>query len=607
MELDLFWKHIAEKFETGLENWKQHYVAWMLVFITSVRPGSFTTCPGYEQGAFLADGKTQRTQDETLRWSDVDFFRVEGGGIGFKINFQYVKGARNPHTRKPIPGNRIFTILPLNSDDYHFDLALLMTALAYSRGLFANVDSPEQLFAGTLAKVPKIADIDRQAVFLASNQAQTLEDRPLHERKLTPKLQEMCNAVGLLQRNTMYSLRRTAITESRRKHGTEHAQDIAFHARGGTSIYSYDDTAFQDFDIANDRLDLDGLSRQELRQMFSQAATSRMTDLAQPLAEVGDASTSLPDKLNIESMRRAREDELNIENESNLRDLKSKANQLLLSLGIEEVFSSSDRDLFDHLIDKADSSADCKSRLDELRAVEKKNKTDLRRLQVKYKKEIKLELLEDIEQTQTVLDRKQKGSLGRQGTLSGPEMEARGRDDGSTSNATEERRRAIAALSTEVTAADQQLEEDEAAAALADQNADHGRTEPSQWENLPDEVEIQQNAGDATSSATLEGRIAFIKTFAAQKDVETAGLACMQCYYDDTIPYAKKEQKYTLSSLDKHLKGDYHSRKAQLLRAYEIDKDGSGNVDCPLCPDVKLNRRKFMPHFEEFHDDQLAF
>jgi hypothetical protein len=46
---------------------------------------------------------------------------------------------------------------------------------------------------------------------------------------LNPKLQQLCLAIGLLERNTYYSLRRTAIIEVRRQHGTEHARQIAFH------------------------------------------------------------------------------------------------------------------------------------------------------------------------------------------------------------------------------------------------------------------------------------------------------------------------------------------------------------------------------------------
>ncbi len=83
-------------------------------------------------------------------------------------------------------------------------------------------------------------------------------------------------------------------------------------------------------------------------------------------------------------------------------------------------------------------------------------------------------------------------------------------------------------------------------------------------------------------------------------------MTCTQCYYDDTVPSNKKTQTYTMSSLDKHLKQDYHSRESQLLRAFDIDKDGSGKVNCPICHDMTLTRRGFIEHFKDVHDDQMA-
>lgn len=49
------------------------------VYLTGIRPGSFTVSKGYEKGAPLGDGSMHRTEDETLRWSDVEFRRTERG------------------------------------------------------------------------------------------------------------------------------------------------------------------------------------------------------------------------------------------------------------------------------------------------------------------------------------------------------------------------------------------------------------------------------------------------------------------------------------------------------------------------------------------------
>ncbi len=514
-ELSLFWDQIP-RFRVGLDNWKQHYAAWVTVWITSVRPGSLTTCVGYEKDSLLGDNKSRRAEDETLRWSDMQFFRLNDGGIGCKIQFRFIKGARDPYSRKVVHGTRRFTILPLNGDQYHLDLALLMTALAYSRGLFANVASPEDLFSGTLVNIAKDPRIDQQAVFVASDQSNTLlQNQPMHEKHLTPKLQEMCTAVGLLQRNTMYSLRRTAITESRRKHGTEHAQDLAFHARGGASIYAYDDLAYQDFDIANDRNNLDGMSRTQIREMFSQAATSRIDITDDALMGFGDSEANLQKKFNTESMRRARTDPTNIANEASLRDLRNEATQLLLSLGVVEEFLVHDQDIRDHLSNQAATSEECKAKHNDIQMLEATNKTTLRRLQAQYKKIIKTELQKEIEKNQQVIARKKRSTLGTSGSISGPEREAQGPEGEDLAGFDTDARANVDNLNTDESEEGDEALEHEGSEDVAEEQADHTRTEPAQWEQLPEEIVIHQEADEDSKDPTLAGRLQFIKDFVA--------------------------------------------------------------------------------------------
>lgn len=49
MELSLMFKKM-QTMTTGVENWKQHFIAWLMTYVCSVRPGSITVAPGYEQG-----------------------------------------------------------------------------------------------------------------------------------------------------------------------------------------------------------------------------------------------------------------------------------------------------------------------------------------------------------------------------------------------------------------------------------------------------------------------------------------------------------------------------------------------------------------------------
>lgn len=93
---------------------------------------------------------------------------------------------------------------------------------------------------------------------------------------LNPKLQQLCVGVGLIERNTYYSLRRTAIIETRRKHGTEAAKDLAFHVASANSLFFYDNVGFGDVDMQQFRVGgADGMSREEVQKFFSQANLAR--------------------------------------------------------------------------------------------------------------------------------------------------------------------------------------------------------------------------------------------------------------------------------------------------------------------------------------------
>ena len=79
--------------------------------------------------------------DEALRWSDLKFFRLpQNKGIAVKLFFRYMKGGRGMFAK---PKTRTFTIMPANGDQYELDLALLLTAMAFSRGLFVKYKTAE--------------------------------------------------------------------------------------------------------------------------------------------------------------------------------------------------------------------------------------------------------------------------------------------------------------------------------------------------------------------------------------------------------------------------------------------------------------------------------
>jgi len=49
IELRLMFQRLSGM-DISVENWKQQYIAWLIVHLCAVRPGSFTFCPSYRQG-----------------------------------------------------------------------------------------------------------------------------------------------------------------------------------------------------------------------------------------------------------------------------------------------------------------------------------------------------------------------------------------------------------------------------------------------------------------------------------------------------------------------------------------------------------------------------
>jgi hypothetical protein len=75
VELDMFWRYTKSYKGANLQ---QHYFAYLITYITSIRPGSISVSSGHEK-----DISRGIPRDETLRWSDIDFFNTpDGRGMG---------------------------------------------------------------------------------------------------------------------------------------------------------------------------------------------------------------------------------------------------------------------------------------------------------------------------------------------------------------------------------------------------------------------------------------------------------------------------------------------------------------------------------------------
>jgi hypothetical protein len=606
-ELTLFWAAIEnpKKSMVNLDNYKQHYASWLLMWVTSTRPGSITVGYGFEAGSLIAQGK-MREDDETLRWKDLEFFRIsdeQGGGIGVKGIFRFQKGFRVPHQQKQISAERRFTILPLQSNHYHLDLALVLTALAFSRGLF-HYESLQELFDDSPVHIKQVESVSKQAVFLASDQAGiSVSRKPMRENSLNPKLREMCDLVGLYARNTVYGFRRGAIVDQRRKMGTEISQELAGHTMHGKSIYSYDEVGIADLDLANIRAGSKVKDRNYIREMFSQANSKRF-DLDD--AEVA-ATASIPNlgegRQGIAIRAGARQvvdaDPQVQQLVDSVHQAYNQGRQMAISKGVDPDLMSNFMDIVDQLNDLLKlGNPDCQVALDTINNAKADLAKAKRTVMRSAKKTVRETLLADAKKNQT---------LARTGNRAG-----------SKGQSTHQERAAIAAAG-QGSGFDQQVEEleafdvdnddeeidDEDLSGAADEEGENDL-----WKGVPEgeQVVFASKPDEDSTAYTKAGRLQFATKFLSpQVSRPNKGLTCLLCAEDPTVPYEKKDQKWSASKLDEHLKGTYHTREKELMRAFHIDADGQPpKSTCPLCK-KSFVAKGFNQHVADNHPEQFFY
>lgn len=548
-ELTLFYRTLPH-LQRGRELWKQSYLSWLLVFMCGVRPGSYTVSKGYEKDARIGDGSVLREEDETLRWSDCEFRRVESG-VAVKVTFQHLKGNRNPHTQRPIDAQKTWTFFPIGSNRYEFDLALLVTATASSRGLFGST-TLEQLFNGSELYPQSDPGVNSHPVFLASDQAEKLcPGKPMRLASANFKLQDMCKYVGLFGRNTVYGFRRTMIQEVRRKHGTEYAKDAASHAVHTDAIEYHDNVGQADIDWVADRLDESGLSHKQIRELYSQVATQR---IALPDSEPQTIAQDLKNRIEARVRADPAYSTTEVGLQAEINDLAQLLQEIPVLISNVQVFRA-------RLLGSTDPAHAARLRkLDEMLAARKALRKQLRRV---HERDVRKSMLQ-IQRSELQMNKP-------------ADVQSDSDEDGSTVNV------------------DGSVVDD----ALADT-----RQEPESWATLPNDVELHFDADRSEEIAASEqgGRLGFAKDWIAFESPKNSGLTCLQCLLDDSI--SDNARKYTLSDLDRHMKSDIHTRKNQLLRAFTIDKDADGKAPCPLCQ-KEFKRANFWKHVEKEHVEQI--
>jgi hypothetical protein len=97
------------------------------------------------------------------------------------------------------------------------------------------------------------------------------------------------------------------------------------------------------------------------------------------------------------------------------------------------------------------------------------------------------------------------------------------------------------------------------------------------------EITFAASQGDAPGP-TASGRLQFAEKFIGTTSTKNSGLECVERLEDPSVPFDGKKQVYSLAKLDQHLKGNYHSREKQIMRAFRIDAVGTPpKATCPLC------------------------
>lgn len=174
----------------------------------------------------------------------------------------------------------------------------------------------EELFNSEMVYPPLNDDVNKQPVFLqATNKDEKLQPIAMRLSSVNDKLQKICTDHGYYGRNTMYSFRRTSLIETKRKHGTEVAQETASHKPQGLSIYDYDTVGQGDIDWTADRLDQTGMSRKALRDLYSQASTAKLD-----IAPTGQVQTARSDQFSVRVDNMVFEDTTYLELERQLQE-----------------------------------------------------------------------------------------------------------------------------------------------------------------------------------------------------------------------------------------------------------------------------------------------
>jgi hypothetical protein len=182
-----------------------------------MRPGSYLVSEILPRKLSSAERKKLKDSG-SLRWKHVSFY-LHQEGIAADVTFVHIKGNNSPKLAIPEP-TRKFTFWPTRGQRLHLDVAALLFALAYSRGLFLHtIDEVDQLFTTSTSQQRVVLPMRHvaydQPVFLADDQS-----KPLSGKAFIDQLRTMCVDANLLGNYSPYSWRRGRLTTLQRLGGT---------------------------------------------------------------------------------------------------------------------------------------------------------------------------------------------------------------------------------------------------------------------------------------------------------------------------------------------------------------------------------------------------
>ncbi|KAI8937069.1 hypothetical protein NX059_006288 [Plenodomus lindquistii] len=624
-ELSMLYRVIMSS-QRGVDNSKQHFAAWLLAWTTGVRPGSITVTKGYGKGDTLSTGAV-RTTDETLRWSDVQFFKNEDGRVCFRITFRFMKGNRDAYTEQFAERQKTFLFLPETSHRLELDLTLVLLGLALHRGLFPGgleyITTTKDMFLKVDAKV------NAQAVFVACDQAErTLPDTPMNFNALNPKLQAMCLEAGLPERNTMYCFRRTRIIEMKRGFNLELTKEVAGHRPDSHSHERYDTVGVGDIDIQAYRWGRDsGKSRLDLQKLFRQSLITAYN----PDADA-DLAQTLKDEVGRRVEEKLRENEEYINMQVEVKDTVDALRKFIMDNTPEDVdvptgYTAYIIGLYRGMLQKIsqDGTVGADDILRALNEVYYRRKLLLQKLRKSLRLVVRTDiagemksavqtgktprglhvgsggaskkLVKDVESAQASIQ----GDLDARLHMLNEQEHADGDDDDAGADD------ADADADVDIDAIDQH---DEAA-------DEHHRGAPADWDSAPDgetirvanQAGVTEADGEDGVAPTDDERMAFLKAWTAKTSLPASRLPCYLCRLDPTTDDKARDQLYVRANLNKHLKSSRHTRESQLKKACNAILAAGGKsaqIACPMCTNRKFGTTNaWVKHATKKHPEQF--